>query len=151
FRFPDGLVGGYPLHYAVDTLIGSAEFTQQVRLENKVSILLTSEKPIYQPGQIIHARALALDRSDHEASASRDLIFEMEDPRGNKVFKKTARTDKFGIASAEFALADEINLGTYHLRALMDSNTAEIALNVERYALPKFKVAVAFSGEHSQA
>src|SRR5262249_53390134 len=102
FRFPDGLVGGYPLHYAVDTLIGSAEFTQQVRLENKVSILLTSEKPIYQPGQIIHARALALDRSDHEASASRDLIFEMEDPRGNKVFKKTARTDKFGIASAEF-------------------------------------------------
>jgi hypothetical protein len=53
------------------------------------------------------------------------------------------------VASAEFGLADEVNLGTYHLRALMGdadapSNTAEIALNVERYVLPKFKVAVEF-------
>ena len=35
----------------------------------------------------------------------------MEDPRGNKVFKKATQTDKFGIASAEFGLADEVNLG----------------------------------------
>ena len=40
---------------------------QSVRLEDKVSILLTTEKPIYQPGQTIHVRALALDRSNHEA------------------------------------------------------------------------------------
>ncbi len=54
------------------------------------------------------------------------------------------------MASAEFSLADEVNLGTYHLRALMgDSsapvNSAEVALNVERYVLPKFKVAVEFA------
>ena len=52
-----------------------------------------------------------------------------------------------GIASAEFQLADEVNTGTYHLRALMDGNSAEIAMNVERYVLPKFKVAVEFSGK----
>jgi hypothetical protein len=155
FRFPAGLVGGYQLHYVVDTAIGSTEFTQDVRLEDKVFILLTTEKPIYQPGQTIHVRALALDRSDHEASADHKLTFELEDSRGNKVFKKATATDQFGIASAEFGLADEVNLGTYHLRALMFSsetgdadaptNTSEIALNVERYVLPKFKVAVEFS------
>ena len=68
FRFPAGLVGSYQLRYVVDTPIGSTEFTQAVRLEDKVSILLTTEKPIYQPGQTIHVRALALDRSDHEAA-----------------------------------------------------------------------------------
>jgi hypothetical protein len=68
-QFPAGLVGSYQLRYVVDTPIGSTEFTQAVRLEDKVSILLTSEKPIYQPGQIIHVRALALDRSNHEAAA----------------------------------------------------------------------------------
>src|SRR6202022_1882205 len=57
------------------------------------------------------------------------------------------------IASAEFALADEVNLGTYHLRALMEAtegtsgNTAELALNVEKYVLPKFKVAIDFAGK----
>ena len=129
---------------------------QDVRLEDKVSILLTTEKPIYQPGQTIHVRALALDRSNHEAAANRKLTFEVEDSRGNKVFKKATQTDKFGIASAEFGLADEVNLGTYHLRALMGeseapTNTAEIALNVERYVLPKFKVAVDFAGSGSKS
>ena len=152
FQFPAGLTGNHELRYVVDTLIGSTEFTQAVRLEEKVSILLTTEKPIYQPGQIIHARALALDRADHEAASGHQLTFEVEDSRGNKVFKKATETDKFGIASAEFALADEVNLGTYHLHALMGqadapTNTAEMALNVERYVLPKFKVAVEFESQ----
>jgi uncharacterized protein YfaS (alpha-2-macroglobulin family) len=150
FRFPSGMVGNYKLRYIADTPIGSTEFTQDVRLEDKISILLTSEKPLYQPGQTIHVRALALDRADHEASAKRPLTFELEDSRGNKVFKAATATDQFGVASTEFRLADEVNLGTYHLRALMGdpdaaSNTAELALNVERYVLPKFKVAVEFS------
>jgi uncharacterized protein YfaS (alpha-2-macroglobulin family) len=152
FRFPADLTGSHQLRYLVETLIGATEFTQGVRLEDKVSILLTTEKPIYQPTQTIHVRALALDRSNHQAAANRKLTLEVEDSRGNKVFKKMTETDKFGIASAEFELADEVNLGTYHLRALLGeaeaapTNTAEIALNVERYVLPKFKVAVEFAG-----
>jgi hypothetical protein len=156
FRFPSALVGSYQLRYVVDTAIGSTDFTQPVRLEDKVSILLTTEKPLYQPGQTIHVRALALDRANHEATADRKLTFEVEDSRGNKVFKKITQTDKFGIASAEFGLADEVNPGTYHLRALMGegdapANTAEIALNVERYVLPKFKVALNFAGKDTRA
>ena len=148
FRFPAGLVGSYPLRYAVDTAIGSTEFTQTVRLEDKAQILLTTEKPIYQPGQTIHARALALDRSTHEATANRQLTFEVEDSRGNKVFKKATQTDEFGIASADFTLADEVNLGTYHLRTSMEPRTtAELALNVARYVLPKFKVALELTGK----
>src|SRR5215470_14219924 len=157
FQFPPDVVGNYQLRYVADTTIGSTEFTQSVRLEDKVSILLTTEKPLYQPGQKIHVRALALDRSDHEAAANRKLTFEVEDSRGNKVFKKSTQTDKFGIASAEFQLADEVNLGAYHLRALMGeadtapTNTAEITLNVERYVLPKFKVAVDLAGKDNKA
>ncbi len=153
FRFPAGLTGSHQLRYVVETPIGSTEFNQAVRLEDKVSILLTTEKPIYQPGQTIHVRALALDRSNHEAAANRKLTFEVEDSRGNKVFKKATETDKFGIASAEFGLAEEVNVGTYHLRALLGeaeaapTNTTEIALHVERYVLPKFKVAVEFAGK----
>ncbi|HUO31986.1 MAG TPA: MG2 domain-containing protein, partial [Bryobacteraceae bacterium] len=155
FQMPSGLVGTFPLRYVADTPIGTAEFTQQVRLEDKVSVLLTTEKPIYQPGQSIHARALALDRANHTAAAARKLTFEAEDSRGNKVFKKVTQTDKFGIASAEFDLADEVNLGTYHLRARLgdddSANTAELTLNVERYVLPKFKVAIDFAGEGKPA
>ena len=152
FRFPAGLAGSYELHFVAETAIGSAEDTQTIHLEDKASILLSTEKPVYQPGQTIHVRALALERADHHAAASHPLTFEVDDSRGNKVFKKVTQTDAFGIASAEFALADEVNLGTYHLLALMSdpgsttpTNTAELALNVEKYVLPKFKVAVDFT------
>jgi uncharacterized protein YfaS (alpha-2-macroglobulin family) len=148
FQYPAAISGSYRLHYVVNTPIGSAETTQAVTLEEKASILLTTEKPMYQPGQTIHVRAMALDRADHKADKDRRLTFELEDSKGNKVFKKATETDSFGIASAEFGLADEVNLGTYRLRALMGegsaTNTAEIALNVERYVLPKFKIAIDF-------
>ena len=67
-------LGTYPLRYVVDPPIGSTEITQQIRLNDTASILLTTEKPIYQPGQTIHVRGLALDRSTHEATAGRKLV-----------------------------------------------------------------------------
>jgi len=156
FRLPANLVGNYQLKYIVDTAIGSTDFTQEVKIEDKASILLTTEKPIYQPGQTIHARALVLDRANHQAAANKHFTFEVEDSRGNKVFKTVTETDKFGVASAEFGLADEVNLGTYHLRALMGdadapATSAEIALNVERYVLPKFKVAIDLAADGKKA
>jgi uncharacterized protein YfaS (alpha-2-macroglobulin family) len=157
FRIPAGTVGDCQLRYVVETPIGNTEYTQAIQIEEKASILLTTEKPIYQPGQTIHVRALALDRADHRSAKNRKLALEVEDSRGNKVFKKATETDDFGISSAEFTLADEVNLGTYHVRAIMGdsgsaaTNTAEIAVNVERYVLPKFKVAIEFTEkDHKQ-
>jgi hypothetical protein len=151
FQFPEGLTGNYNLHYTVDTSLGTTEYTQGIRIQDKVGILLTTDKTIYQPGQMIHVRALALDRSDHRAVGKRSLLFEIEDSHGNKVFKKATETDEFGIGSAEFELASEVNLGTYHLRGILGAkgtdspNTAEIALNVDKYVLPKFKVDLTFA------
>lgn len=151
FQFPEGASGNCNLHYTVDTSLGTAEYSQGIRLQDKVGILLTTDKTIYQPGQMIHVRALALNRADHRAAGERSLILEVEDSHGNKVFKKTTKADEFGIGSADFGLASEVNLGTYHVRAILgepgtdSANTAEIALDVEKYVLPKFKVEVNFS------
>ena len=155
FRFPAGLTGNYDLHFTAQTPIGSAEATEAVRLDDKVSVLLTTEKPIYQPSQTIHVRALALDRATGHAAAPAKLTFEMEDARGNKVFRKAAITDEFGIASAAFTLADELNLGAWHLRALFGdkdspTTTAELTLTVQRYVLPRFRVAVDLAAQNGK-
>src|SRR3954462_8950837 len=152
FRFPEGLTGSFPVRFSADTLLGHVETTETVQLEDKVSVLLTSEKPIYQPSQTIHFRALALDRADRHAAAGRALTFEVEDARGNKVFRKNTATDNFGVAWAEFTLADEVNLGTYHVRAKMgEASAAELAVNVERYVLPKFRVTIEFDSKNGKA
>jgi uncharacterized protein YfaS (alpha-2-macroglobulin family) len=151
FRFPEGLTGSFPVRFSADTPLGHVETTETLQLEDKVSVLLTSEKPIYQPSQTIHLRVLALDRADRHAAHGRALTFEVEDPRGNKVFRKSTATDNFGVASAEFTLADEVNLGTYHVRAKMgEASAAELAVNVERYVLPKFRVAIEFDSKNGK-
>jgi uncharacterized protein YfaS (alpha-2-macroglobulin family) len=156
FRFPASLTGAYSLRYAVDTPQGEATYTQPIHLEDQSGILLSTEKPVYQPGQTIHVRALALDRATHKAVALHHIMFEMEDARGNKVFRKATQTDTYGIASAEFTLADEVNLGAWPLHASMDQasgtpSRAEITLNVERYVLPRFKVALDMATKDAKA
>jgi A-macroglobulin TED domain/Alpha-2-macroglobulin family/Carboxypeptidase regulatory-like domain/MG2 domain/A-macroglobulin receptor binding domain/Alpha-2-macroglobulin bait region domain/Macroglobulin domain MG3 len=155
FRFPAGLAGNYQLHFVAETPLGTAENTQPVRIESKASILLTTEKRMYQPGQTVHVRSLALDRSDHHAMGNGRLTFEIRDPRGNKVLKKETQTDEFGVASTDFRLADEVNLGAYQLHVLTGdpaspTNTADLTFNVDRYVLPKFKVAITLTEKNGK-
>jgi len=103
-------------------------------------ILLTTDKPLYQPSQTIHLRALVLGKGDRAAQAEQELVFEVEDAKGNKVFKGLTETDEFGIASADFRLAREVNMGRFAVRAVMGEDTAEKTVTVERYTLPRFSV-----------
>ncbi|HLV78988.1 MAG TPA: alpha-2-macroglobulin family protein, partial [Chthonomonadaceae bacterium] len=55
-------------------------------------------------------------------------------------FKQRTILSRFGVASADFVLADEVNMGTFTLRAVLPQGQAEKKVRVERYVLPKFKV-----------
>ncbi len=140
FRMPDVEPGQYELRVSATSPIGEAKATQTITLKRDYRVLLTTDKPIYQPNQMIHIRALALRRPKLSAAAAKDITLEVSDGKGNKVFKKALKTDDFGIAAADFQLADEINMGRYTVRALLEDTKAEKTLTVERYVLPKFKV-----------
>jgi hypothetical protein len=141
FTVPDLPPGGYDLRVTVDSALGQDAVVQSIQLEDKAQILLTTDKPLYQPGQTIHLRALALDLATREAVSGARLTFEVEDGRGNKVFKEAVALSAFGVAAAAFTLAEEVNQGTYHLRARLAQGEVEKTVRVERYVLPKFKVA----------
>jgi uncharacterized protein YfaS (alpha-2-macroglobulin family) len=146
FTLPGGGYGSRQLRVTADTPLGSVTANQAIQLERRARILLTTDKPLYQPGQTIHLRALALDGPTRAAAADQPITLEVEDGKGNKVFKKRDRTDRFGIASAAFELADEVNFGPYHIRAILGeadaASTQEKTVTVDRYVLPKFKIEV---------
>src|SRR5262245_24692088 len=151
FTLPADSYGSRQLRVTADTTIGNVTANQPIQLERRDRILLTTDKPLYQPSQTIHIRALALDGPSHSAIGDQSIILEVEDGKGNKVFKKRDRTDRFGIAAADFELADEVNFGPYHIRAILGDaespSTQEKTVTVDRYVLPKFKVEVELSGD----
>ena len=149
FTLPTASFGQRSLRVTADTPLGSVTANQPIQVERRNKILLTTDKPLYQPGQTMHVRALALDGPTRAAAAEQPLTLEVEDAKGNKVFKRRGRTDRFGIFSADFELADEVNFGPYRVRALLGETDAvymqEKTVTVDRYVLPKFKVAIELS------
>ena len=142
FQVPDVSPGTYELTVAVASNLGKDTVSRPVTIRREVQTLLTTDKPLYQPGQTIHLRALSLRRPSLVPAAGEQITLEVEDSKGNKVCKQPLRASRFGLASTDFTLADEINLGTYTVRAVMDEGRAERTVEVKRYVLPKFRVGV---------
>ena len=132
--------GQYTLEITTRSIFGEEKLERAVKMKSDAKILLVSDKPIYQPGQLMHIRALVLRPIDMKPVANKEMLFEVEDSKGNKVFKKTLTTSEFGIASVDFQLADEVNMGDYQLRAVVGEHRADKTVTVKRYQLPKFKV-----------
>lgn len=114
----------------------------EVQVVRESKLLLTTDKPMYQPGQTMHIRSLALNRFDLAPEAGEELLLEVLDSKGNKVFKRLAETNEFGIGWAQFTLATQVLLGSYTVRATMGDVVSEKTVTVDRYSLPKFKVDV---------
>jgi hypothetical protein len=105
-------------------------------------VLLTTDKPIYQPGQLVHLRALALSPPKNTPLAGESVLFEIEDGKGNKIMKRELETDDYGIAASRFQLGRVLNMGSFKVRAVVGSTTTEKTVEVSRYALPRFDVDV---------
>jgi uncharacterized protein YfaS (alpha-2-macroglobulin family) len=120
---------------------GRDTLESEIDIRSSYNIYLATDKPVYKPGQTIHMRMLALSSSDL-MPAREPVTIEVLDPKGNKVYKSETKSSDFGIASGDFVLGDEISLGNYRVRALLDQDRAERTIEVKNYVLPKFKVAL---------
>lgn len=134
--------GNYTLIVASHSALGSDRIERGVKIFDPVRLLVSSDKPLYQPGQTIRLRALLTGGIAQKPANGKPITFEVSDSKGNKVFRESRTSSRFGIASADFALAPELNLGSYHVSALSGEATAEQTVEIKRYALPKFKVGV---------
>jgi hypothetical protein len=139
FPVPAVPPGKYTLQVATRSPLGEEKLEREVQVKAEPRVMLVTDKPLYQPGQTMHLRALSLRPIDLTPIGGQDLVFEVEDAKGNKVFKRTIKTSDFGIAAVDFQLADEVNMGDYQVRAILGQQQAQKTVAVKRYVLPKFK------------
>ncbi len=128
------------LHFTVSSDLGKDAYDTKIRLTSGNITYVVTDKPVYQPGQTIHIRSLSLRRPDLRAVTGQTILYEVEDSKGNKVFKRRVELDDFGVGYVQFTLADEINHGDYTVRAVIREESVEKTVNVKRYVLPKFNI-----------
>ena len=140
---PELLPGEYQLVVDSSSSLGRDHLVKKIEIQNPRRILLSSDKPLYQPGQTIHLRSLISNARTQKPFTNEPVTFEVSDPKGNKVFKETRKLSAFGIASVDFVLASELNLGRYEIRAISRvPTTTERTVEIKRYVLPKFKISL---------
>ncbi len=140
FTIPEIKGDNAKLEISAESSIGNEKLEYGISLKKIYNIYLVTDKPVYQPGQVIHIRSLTLKKPSLKAASGLPIIVSVEDSKGNKVFKKSMDTDKFGIASVDFQLANEINMGNYRIKAEIENANVEKTVNIKRYVLPKFKI-----------
>lgn len=140
FKMPALDKGSYTMTVASFGLGERDRVVRNFSVEPAAQILLTTDKPVYQPSQTIHIRALALARPNNNPVANAEATLQVFDSKGNKVFKSVQPTSPYGIVSADFVLATELNMGTYKINASVAGAQQEKTVTVDRYVLPKFKV-----------
>jgi uncharacterized protein YfaS (alpha-2-macroglobulin family) len=142
FTVPDWPDGKYTM--TIDAQSGARHRTEthEIELAPSAKLLLESDKPLYQPAQTIHLRALAVRPLDGKPLSSGEVTFTLTDPRGNRIFKESRPLSSYGVASVDFALADEILTGSWRAQVSLSDDKASSALDlsIERYSLPKFKI-----------
>ena len=129
--------------------VASAAYGTQAQLDAQLAVsedgpklLLTTDKPIYKPGQMLHLRSLTLARDANTPISGASIGFEIEDAKGNKIFKRELKTDAFGAAATDFQLGPILNEGTFTIRVTNGTTKSQKTVEVSQYALPKFDVGI---------
>lgn len=143
FAVPELEPGTYVATFTAAAGGQTETLVQNIQVTRRNRLYLTTDKPLYQPGQTIHLRALGLSTGSLRPLAGKPLEFVVEDGRGNKVFRQTHPLNRYGVASASFSLADEVNMGSYKIIAVTQDARAEMTVTVDRYVLPKYSVKIA--------
>lgn len=140
--FPKVADGSYELEVRTKSKVGEETNRTSVTVGRRTRVLLVTDKPLYQPNQTIHLRALALHELDQTPAAGAEVELVVEDAKGNRVFKQKKNAGEFGEVFTDFRLADEVNEGEWRVRATIAGVEAEKVVGVKKYVLPKFKVAL---------
>jgi hypothetical protein len=141
---------GPPVDASVSVVGVKNGVTREVRVDRLwvgsfIELLLTTDKPLYQPSQTIHMRVLARDRA-RGAVSGEAIRLTVDGPEALRVFSRTLTTSRFGIASADWVIPEGARLGDYSIEARVESDRFEgegfAEVRVSRYELPAFTVSV---------
>ncbi|MEZ4769176.1 MAG: alpha-2-macroglobulin family protein [Caldilineales bacterium] len=142
FEVPPDWQGTAELVVETDSALGEDEVVAPVLLERDYRLLLSTDKPVYQPGETLHMRSLALGRVDDKPAGDAAVRFEVLAPDGALVLSEEQQSSDFGIAATDLVLPDDAPFGPYQVRATLDDTVSELTVTLGEAPLPNYRVDV---------
>lgn len=134
---PELADGDYTLSARIDTSLGPAEAAAPLAFFSPAFAHVITDRPIYQPGQLIRFRAAIWRQEDRTPLVGRPGRLQVESPSGATLLDESAPSGPFGISASDFPLADGAELGTYTVRYISASTESNTTVTVEPFTVPR--------------
>ena len=112
---------------------------------NATRTLVVTDRPVYRPGNKmqfkIWTRHAQYDKEFVSQFANKSITYEIRNPKGESVLKKSLMADEFGGISAEFTIPTDAMLGQYFIQC-SNGSVGGNRFRVEEYKKPEFEVKI---------
>jgi hypothetical protein len=134
--------GDYRLRAVVTSKIGKDTVDVPLALYAPARIHVLTDRPLYEPGHTVKFRAVALRARDLTPLDGRPGVWIVKDPSGEVLLEEKAPAGPWGVVAGSFPLDAGAATGTWHIAWASGGASDEVAIQVEPFTLPRFRVEV---------
>tara|TARA_R110002096_G_scaffold436051_2_gene666293 strand:- start:38414 stop:41464 length:3051 start_codon:yes stop_codon:yes gene_type:complete len=132
--------GDYLLRTKTISKIGPSVVDMKLPLYAPARIHMLTDRPLYEPGNTVQFRALALRASDLSPIDNRPGSWIVTDPSGEVLLEEKAPAKEWGVVAGDFPLAEDAAEGTWTVAWRSGEDSQSTTFLVEPFVLPRFRV-----------
>ncbi|HEY3452101.1 MAG TPA: MG2 domain-containing protein [Myxococcales bacterium] len=140
-KLPQVNDGDYLLRFKVKSgLEDSQTLDVPLPIYAPAQIHVLTDRPLYEPGNQVKFRAVALRARDLAPLDGRPGTWTVTDPNGEVLLEERSPAGPWGVASGTFPLDSGAQSGDWRVRWVSGDAVGEQVFRVEPFTLPRFKV-----------
>lgn len=139
-RLPQVPDGDYQLRVRADTAAGEASLDVPLGLYAPARVHVLTDRPLYEPGNTVRFRALALRARDLTPLEDRPGTWTVLDPSGQVLLEERAPSGEWGVVAGSFPLDQGAPSGDWTVRWSSGEASGQATIRVEPFTLPRFRV-----------
>jgi hypothetical protein len=139
-KLPEVPDGDYQLHAEYETRLGKGELDVPLPLYTPARIHVITDRPLYEPGNLVRFRAVVLRARDLAPLDGRPGMWTVRDPSGEVLLEEKAAAGDWGVVSGTFPLDKAAPTGNWTVSWVSSDAVDNVPFTVEPFTLPRFHV-----------
>ncbi len=113
-----------------------------VRGNSKFAVYITTDRPVYRPGQKINFKGFFLERKigKFKSISNQKMEVKVKDPNGSLIYDKSMKTNSFGTTNGSLILGNDAYVGYYSLIFSFGKYHFNSGFYVQAYKKPDFSI-----------
>ena len=132
--------GEYTLRARATSALGDAQVDVPLPLYTPSRIHVLTDRPLYEPGNTVRFRALALKADDLSPLEERPGTWTVVDPSGLVLLEEKAPTGPWGVVAGSFPLDQGAQSGEWTVTWTSGGDAQSRTFTVKPFTLPRFRV-----------